>query len=626
MTSLSGSVYLRPDVRGTQATDVNLCLPTDLDSSISISGDGFRDSLDQSASVLNPSTIPTQLTESQLEDTHLSDGFDSDVTGDEAEDTTERDASSMDEHVRTFLEDCMRTPFPPNPDYSVAGNICKNSPGQGVSVHMHSFNINGWKTNHSNLLAALNPNEPHIIAIQETLLDSTSGRAAEGLLTKLGFRSVWGHMLDPIYNSKSVLRCNRVACPGVAFVFSKRLDVSPLPLHTPGAQAMFQQGRLVAIRVNTPQTAVLVYNVYMPSGADAQAERETCYKALFEELTCQPDQPAMVLGDINEDVDRNALSCQLTMQGWRRPHYVDTEGRDADYTYKCGPIESTIDGFYFSALAFPSVYTVIVRKLHGKKGTLQHTLLSAEVQLCDTEPLTRPPQSISFCRGSPYHQHSPIDWKRQERILHTQMANILQDYRSHEYTSWRLDLDQLWTRYQQLLYQHLVACHEVDPEQHGDDFRFPTSDAFVSPRPDIRSHKPPGKTKHTGPMRIRAHLYRLIETHRNPHNDAARRKIKDDADFICHALQLDQETFQFHLNHPEKGIPVWKECIERYMCRYRDSGVRKWQRSLVDRFGRITRKCYHWLKRELLPNHFALYDGITLRTGAREFFQHCREY
>eukprot|EP00971_Amphidinium_carterae_P173283 3435377-Amphidinium_carterae.1 len=112
---------------------------------------------------------------------------------------------------------------------------------------------------------------------------------------KLGFKAVWGRMIDPIHNSRSVLRCNRTTCPGVAFVFSKRLEVAPLVLHTPRAKTMFDEGRLVAVRVSTPHTPVLLYNIYLPSGADAQEERETCYRTLFEELACQPRLPAIIL-------------------------------------------------------------------------------------------------------------------------------------------------------------------------------------------------------------------------------------------------------------------------------------------------------------------------------------------
>eukprot|EP00971_Amphidinium_carterae_P306394 6088802-Amphidinium_carterae.2 len=624
-SNLTSSVYLRPTVRGTQTSNASFDLPSDIHT---VDDDDRCVRGDTSASLEDDSQFPdpTPSARTTLEQSLCLDGRESHASSDEASDEEDMHYSAVEPQPKTFLEECMSSPFPPNPDFTLKGTLQTNEPGQGVSVQLHSFNVNGWKTNHANVLAALNNRDPHIVALQETLLDSTSGRAADGLINRLGFKAIWGNMVDPVYNSKSVLRCDRSSCPGVAFIFSKRLDVAPLVLHTQGAKTLFNSGRLVAIRVSTPHTPVLLYNIYLPSGADAQEERETCYRIMFEELACQPGLPIVILGDLNEHVDRNALACQLSLQGWRRPHYVDTEGHEVQHTYQCGNVSSTIDGFYLSPLAFPAVHSIVVRRLHGQKGILQHSLLSAEIQICDTEPVTRPPRPVAFKKGPEYNQHSPVDWKRETRQIQTQLANVLQDYRTETFTSWSLDLDNLWTYYQQRLYCHLVACNEVDTEYHGDDFCCPSAAEFVSARPAIQQSKPPNKSRKTGPMRIRAHLYRLIDAHRNPQNKNALRRIKEDRDFICSTLRFDHDTFDKHVSEPQTAIPIWKASIERYMCRYRDAGIKKWQRSLIDKNGQITRKCYHWLKRELLPNHFALYDGTTIRTGPREFFQHCREY
>eukprot|EP00971_Amphidinium_carterae_P343365 6483082-Amphidinium_carterae.1 len=501
-----------------------------------------------------------------------------------------------------------------------------NNPRQGTSVQLHSFNINGWKTNCTNLLGALDTAQPHLIALQETLLDSTSGRSADGLCHKLGFKTIWGHMADPVPNAAHTLRCNRTQCPGVGLIFSSRLDVTPLQLHTKEARALFEQGRIVAAKLATPASPVLLYNVYLPSGKQAHEERQRCYQVIFDELACQPHMPMVVLGDLNEDIDRNALAYQLSLQGWRRPLLMDAEGDIVEYTYSCGNIQSRIDALYLSPLAFSSVHRVVARTLQGTRGNMNHSLLSVEVQLTDTDHIVRPPQPIHFTRGPRFHCHSPIHWAEEKHKIQEILDKARNDFESDRFTSWSLDIDRCWSHFETCLYRHLVACHSLDFDKHGENYSPPAVEEFVTTAPKMKVTRPCTRTKRTGPMRLRAHLYRLIELSKSPSSAHALKRILADEEFICSSLRIDKDTFQAHMRNPTNAVPVWHEALSRYMTRHKDQGVQRWRQSLLDKNGQVTRKCFHWLKREVLPNHFALLEGETTLTGAREFFARSTSY
>eukprot|EP00971_Amphidinium_carterae_P122919 2433124-Amphidinium_carterae.1 len=336
--------------------------------------------------------------------------------------------------------------------------------------------------------------------------------------------------------------------------------------------------------------------------------------------------PVMVVGDMNEDIDRNILSCQLSMQGWRRPHYETKEGVAVSHTYRCGAVESSIDAIYLSPAAFPSIHHVCARTLEGQRGLLQHDLLSVEVQLSDSESVQRPPQSVCFTTGPKYHQHSPVDWSEETNVLNRRLGKVGSDYNSGAFTSWSQDLDDAWNHFQRRLYQHILACHVIDVEKHAPEFCPPSVEEFVTSQPAITTTSPPKKSKRTGPMRMRANIYKLIDLANHPDHARVRKSLVEEREFICESLMMEKETFQEHLRNPEPAIQLWREANARYIDRFRERGIRKWRRSLTDAAGRITRKCYNWLRRDLLQNHFALWDGVALRTGARDFFAQSRSY
>eukprot|EP00971_Amphidinium_carterae_P087038 1721921-Amphidinium_carterae.2 len=383
-----------------------------------------------------------------------------------------------DEGGHMVLSDLEETSTPPEGlALSVAHNrkqaapVCLkvNKPCQTSSVLFHSFNINGWKTNHTQLFGALSGDYPHVIALQETLLDTTSSGSASGLMHKLGTK-----------------------CPGVALIYSRKLQVSPLILHTSACCG----------QAGYPKWPVLIYNVYLPSGKQAQEQRQQDFQTIYEELETQPDVPAMVVGDVNEDIDRNLLTYQLSMRGWSRPHYETQAGLAVECTYRCGAVESAIDAIYLSPTAFPSVQ--------------HHDLLSFEVQLSDSDSVQRPPQSVSFTRGPKYHQHSPVDWAAEANHLRASLSQVVSDYNSVAFTSWSQNLDDAWNHFQKILYRHMLACHDVDLEKHGHEFTPPTVEEFVTPQPAITTSSPPKKTKRTGPMRMRANIYKLIDIGQPP--------------------------------------------------------------------------------------------------------------
>ena len=145
---------------------------------------------------------------------------------------------------------------------------------------------------------------------------------------------------------------DRGAIPGVGIIASIELNACPEQPRSDGGKKLLGQGRL-AMASYQPSTGPrsLVVCVYLPTGTDGKAERESFQRALVSELHEWTLWPTCVLGDFNMTLDSSTLLGHLEPAGWYRPIMVDIHGKEGIPTYRSGSHESIIDDILISPQA-----------------------------------------------------------------------------------------------------------------------------------------------------------------------------------------------------------------------------------------------------------------------------------
>eukprot|EP00971_Amphidinium_carterae_P328985 6461179-Amphidinium_carterae.1 len=249
------------------------------------------------------------------------------------------------------------------------------------------------------------------------------------------------------------LRRHKSACPGVAFLYQKDLQLFPLAPVTEGARKYIDSGRLLLVTCVTQSGSIILCNMYAPSGANAREERLAFFSAVAFEFQSLGFPRCVLMGDWNQHPESTGLFGTLQTRGFYMPLHLDEREDEALFTYQCGLCNSLIDSLVLSPLAFPTIQTQCVRSV----GRLMHSLVFVRVSLSSSfigNPVTHPPRVV---KSDPTPE-SPIHWPDVETQVLAEIDPI-PTLRSHQTWDAQLRMDRAWAVFCDNYKRELLTCH-----------------------------------------------------------------------------------------------------------------------------------------------------------------------
>eukprot|EP00971_Amphidinium_carterae_P057928 1145882-Amphidinium_carterae.1 len=133
---------------------------------------------------------------------------------------------------------------------------------------------------------------------------------------------------------------------------------------------------MALLQLSANESCILL-NVYCPSGwdKDTLTDRANVMTAVLTELQACGNSSVIVMGDFNEYVHESILAGPLKAAGWGLPLLVGTSHTHPAPTYKCGDIESSLDGILLSANLMSHMQPLEVSFVDG----FQHACVSMQL-------------------------------------------------------------------------------------------------------------------------------------------------------------------------------------------------------------------------------------------------------
>ena len=166
-------------------------------------------------------------------------------------------------------------------------------------IQIASLNVGGWRGNEATGIACLNESDSEyvVLALQETTLTHDGQKHATKNLSKHGYATLWGAPADLKQDKSGRYRAARGDCPGVGFVFSSSLSLTPIKPQTYAVCTWMTRGRVCMAWLKSqsfPEEGLLLVNIYAPSGNEQIELRGQFHEDIANELLMWGHTPSIV--------------------------------------------------------------------------------------------------------------------------------------------------------------------------------------------------------------------------------------------------------------------------------------------------------------------------------------------
>ena len=537
-------------------------------------------------------------------------------------------------------------------------------------LQIATLNVGGWTSNAATVLAHLCDSSPMrhlVLAVQETNLTEQGQKQATRAIEQLGLKALWGAPAPLRRDKKGSYRTARGGCPGVGFLFSSCLSLTPIQPQSHAVRTWTSRGRVclawLKTQNHTVEGGILLANIYAPSGNEWADLRRQFHDDLAHELLLWGHTPSILLGDWNDDPVTTCGAGLLMSKGWQicrlqwNPEETHTQ---EPHTFSRGDYQTTLDG----VLVSPEICSMTEEVLVCSVG-LQHKCLKMRLPVGGGQPefprVVHPPR-FSLSGSFP----SPINWPRiEEKIAHAVQRALrcesptlqasapesgkdflpgsqsdhapapdpeLDRSESRSILQQRA-LDDAWDILMCAIKTHILSCHSALPHETRPSqpvYPMQLGVCHLNWLPRRRRGGPTDGTRTPTQVQAMRFLHRMIQCHRDcqglPCHCKARRRMNQHRRDLSEYLGLSEDAIHEWDKDLIHGPSSLRDSIRKQAQLEREKGIKQWKANLFDEAGRPRSSIFRWLKGQAIQPHMVVNSGDTRKCGPHAFMAHMRTY
>ena len=470
-------------------------------------------------------------------------------------------------------------------------------------ITLLTHNIGGWRANGSQALAAAVEHPRPVMFLQEAGLSQDGLRAISRQIQPHALKLIAGTATPFRWSSRRFLRLAKGDVPGVATLVHDSVAAYPLATLTPEGAGWQDKGRLqklVLKGTDVPSRAIIVFNLYAPSGFNAEQDRHNLFQHVAREIALIGPVPAIVVGDFNAHPEATSLAADLIAHGWLVPPWRGTTQSEPT-TYRN---QSLLDGFLLSPALRGCAYQNI-----SYVGKMQHAQVSLTLSAAHSlpHPCVRP--SPRMLPPMP-PQISTVDWG----ALESQINVLLSQAQGRDVSVVQDAVDQAWCMF--------TSSFADDLRNHG---RTEGDKPLWAGGNHTGLDWLPRQTRHPGSEQSKEEHIVFQNLHRlgslaRLHSSAVANRLRKHSALLLKALHLTAKDLDAAIAAPQAHIPDWQDRIRRFQDRNRTQALRRWRTRLLEG-SRPSPALFRWLRGSPPQAHFALQSSSTICTGPLQVFE-----